>query len=267
MLNLTVRNPDWKVNDRPVETHAPNVHTIVINQSNRYFVVTRKLVDLFNAGDYAAVQRLYNPGMSKFFPPKETTAFFTDITERYGKIENVDGPTGNGYHGWTAFRLDYQRGEMTMSLALDADDKISGIYFQPTPIRYASIKDNIKPFILHLFSWQHLLWGVFSFLAGLIYTWLIQKTTRRAVGISTLGIYLHNGMNLILWDEIKEVRPFRFLNIRNLWLIRESGEKTRMHWAPLERHSDLNAAVEKCAPANHPIRQYLPLLRTRSSKK
>jgi CubicO group peptidase (beta-lactamase class C family) len=87
------------------------------------------------------------------------------------------------------------------------------------------------------------------------------------VGLSTLGIHLQNGMTLILWDEIKEVRPFRFLNIQNLWLIKESGEKTRMHWTPLERHSDVKAVVEKFAPANHPIREYLSLLRPESSKK
>jgi CubicO group peptidase (beta-lactamase class C family) len=114
---------------------------------------------------------------------------------------------------------------------------------------------------------QHLLWGVLSFLGGLIYTWLIQKTVKRAVGISTLGIHLQNGMNLILWDEIKAVRPFRFLNIQNLWLIKESGEKTRMHWTPLDRHSDVKAAVENFAPANHPIREHLSLLRTEPTKK
>ncbi|HMP83386.1 MAG TPA: serine hydrolase domain-containing protein [Verrucomicrobiota bacterium] len=121
--------------------------------------------------------------------------------------------------------------------------------------------------IARIFLPEHLLWGVLSFLGGLIYTWLIQKTVKRAVGISALGIHLQNGMNLILWDEIKKVRPFRFLNIQNLWLIKESGEKTRMHWTPLERHSDLKAAVENFSPANHPIRQYLSLLRSKPSKK
>jgi hypothetical protein len=122
-------------------------------------------------------------------------------------------------------------------------------------------------FAASLSSWRHLRWGVLSFLGGLIYTWLIQKTVKRAVGISSLGIHLQQGMNLILWDEIKEVRPFRFLNIRNLWLIKESGEKTRMHWTPLERHSDLKAAVENFAPANHPIREHLSLLRLESTRK
>jgi len=121
--------------------------------------------------------------------------------------------------------------------------------------------------IPRMFLPQYLVWVVPFFLGGLIYTWLIQKTVKRAVGISTLGIHLQNGMNLILWDEIKEVRSFRCLNIQNLWLIKESGEKTRMHWTPLERHSDLKAAVEMFAPANHPIRQFLPLLRSKPSKK
>lgn len=267
ILSSTVSDRDWLVNERALENPALSVHAEAINETNRYFIVTRKLVDLLNADDYAAVQRLYNPDMSKFSPSQETADFYAGIAERYGKIKNIRGTTGNGYNGWIAFRLDYQHGEMTMSLELDASDKISGIYFQPTPLRFVDIKDNFKPFLVHLFSWQHLLWGVLSFAGGLLYTWLIQKTTKRAVGISTLGIHLQNGNSLILWDEIKEVRPFRFLNIRNLWLITESGEKMRMHWTPLERQSDLKAAVEKFAPANHPLRQYLPLLRTKSSTK
>lgn len=114
---------------------------------------------------------------------------------------------------------------------------------------------------LRFFDSPHLVWIVPFFLAGLLYSWLLQKLTERAVGISNLGIHLHKGQNLILWDEIKEVRPLKVLNIRSLWLIRETGEKTIMPWTGLERHSDLKAAVEGCAPANHPIRRYLSLLR------
>jgi len=51
------------------------------------------------------------------------------------------------------------------------------------------------------------------------------------------------------------------MNVRSLWLIKESGEKTIMPWTSLERHSDLKAAVECSAPANHPIRKYLSLLK------
>jgi len=256
MFDQTKSDEGWKAKEPARATVVQSVH---FDATNRYSIVARKVVDLFNAGDYAAVQKLFNPEMSKFMPPKEASDFFTGLAARFGKIENIEGPTNNGFRGWTAFRLRCQHGELTMSLALDADDKISGIHFRPVLAPRPSA--NIGSFILRLFSWQHLVWLPPFFLGGLLYSWLMQMWIGRAVGISILGVHLCRGLNLILWDEIKEVRPLRILHIRHLWLITESGEKTRMHWTPLERHSDLKAAVEAFAPANHPIRKYLSLLR------
>ncbi|HKQ36764.1 MAG TPA: DUF3887 domain-containing protein, partial [Verrucomicrobiae bacterium] len=253
MLGLTTDNPDWKST-----AQNPNMfeQSVPAETANRYSIVARQIVDLFNAGDYAAVQKLYDPEMSKAFPPKKSSDFYTRLAARFGQIQKFDGSVTNGYRGWTAFRLHCQRGEMTMSLALDPDDKIAGIYFQPAP----GPAVNFKSFVPRLFSWQHLVWLPVFFLAGLLFSWLLQKLTRRAVGISTVGVHLHKGLNLILWNEIKEVRPLRIINIQSLWLIRESGEKTIMPWTSLERHSDLKAAVEGFAPANHPIRKYVSLL-------
>jgi len=254
MLSLTLDNKGWKTKEPLPEM---SVRAVFTGETNRYSIVARKVVDLFNAGDYAGVRALYNPEMSRIFTPKKASDLYEWLATSHGKIEKFDGPIGKGYFGETAFQLHFQHGEMPMSLALDADDKISGIYFQIPPKSFA----NIGSFVLRLFSWQHLVWLPPFFLAGLLYSWLMQKIVKRAVGISTLGIHLCKGQTLILWDEIKEVRPFKLLHIRNLWLITESGEKTRMHWTPLERHSDLKAAVENFAPANHPIRQHLSLLK------
>ena len=254
MLTFTIDNQHLKTKEQTPVTVTQTVRT---EESDRYSAVTRRIVDLLNAGDYEAVQSIYNSDMSKALPPAKTKEFFTDLATRYGNIEQFDGPTGDGYLGWTAFRLHCERGELTMSLILDADDRISGIYFLPTPRPPL----NIKTFVLDLFSWQHLLWLPPFFLASLVYTWIVQKTTERAVGISTLGIHLSKGQTLVLWDEIKEVRPMKFLHIKNLWLIREPGEKTIMHWTPLERHPELTAAVESFAPTDHPIRKYLSLLK------
>lgn len=135
---------------------------------------------------------------------------------------------------------------------------IVGIWFI---LALAEAKGNI----LRMFDWPSPLWGALSFLGGLLYTWFMQKIVKRAVGISALGIHLQQGQKLFLWDEIKEVRPFKFLNIRNLRLITVSGEKTLMHWTPLERHSDVKAAIEEFAPVNHPIRAHLSLLRTKKN--
>lgn len=254
MLGLTMSSDSWKTYTPTVQTPVPGVP---IEESDRYAGVARTVVDLFNAGDYAAVQKLYNAEMSQAFPPQETSEFYTGLAAGFGRIQNIEGPIGDGLRGWTTFLLQCQRGQLILSLVLDADDKISGIRFNAAPRSSGSL----RAFILHLFRWQHLLWLVPFVLGGWVYCWLLQKTTERAVGISTLGIHLHKGLNLILWGDIKEVRIFRLLNIRSLWLIQESGEKTIMPWTGLERPADLKAAVEQSAPADHPIRKHLLLLR------
>ena len=254
MLSFTIGSQDSTAKQQAPVTATQTVST---EESERYSVGTRKIVDLLNAGDYDTVQKMFSPEMSQALPPTKASEYFTNLAAGYGNIATFDGPTGDGYLGWTAFQLHCQRGELTMSLVLDAENRISGIYFSPTPTPPV----NIKSFVLRLFSWQHLMWLPPFVLASFLYTWIIQKTTERAVGISNLGIHLSKGQILVLWDEIKDVRPMKFLHIRNLWLIRESGEKTIMHWTPLERHPDLKATVEGFAPANHPIRKYLSLLK------
>lgn len=225
--------------------------SIHFEATNRYAIIARKVVVLFNAHDYRALQNLYDKEMSAAFPPKQTTEFYARMASVYGKIENIEGPTGKGYEGWTAFRLYCENGQLTLSLALDDDDKISGIYFQP----------ESGSAVRRVVSWKHFIWLVLCIAGGLLEAWILQKRTERCVGISALGIHLHQGMDLIQWEEIKEVRPFRILNIRSIRLIKESGDKTIIPWSSLERHADLNAAVEKFAPVNHPIRKYLSLLK------
>jgi hypothetical protein len=253
MVSLTLDNPVWNTKEQPVETFPQAIRP---EETKRYSVAAQRVVDLFNTGDYAAMEKLFNPRMSEALPLQKASEFFTGLATEFGKMEKFDGPIGRS-GAWVGFRLRCQRGEMTMQLVLDANDRISGIVFRPAP----KPSGNIKSFVARLFSWQHLVWIVPFFLAGLLYSWLLQKITKRAVGISTLGVHLHKGQILLLWDEIKEVRTLRILNMRSLWLIRESGEKTIMPWSSLERHSDLKAAVEAFAPANHPLRKYLSLLR------
>ncbi|HVY69629.1 MAG TPA: hypothetical protein VHH73_06845 [Verrucomicrobiae bacterium] len=231
-------------------------------ETNHYAVVARRIVGLLNTGNSAGVEQLFNAEMSAVLPPRKASGFFADLTARFGYIESLDGPTGDGYRGWIAFRLHGQRGDLTMSLELDADDKIAGIYFLPA----RGSSGNAGSLGQRVLTPQRLLWFVPFLLGGLLYSWLMQKTTNRAVGISALGVHLLKGQNLVLWDEIKEVRPLKFLHIRNLWLIRESGEKTLMHWTPLERHAELKSAVERFAPAGHPIRKFLPLLKQDKSR-
>lgn len=251
---LTIGIPDGMTTEQDPETFVPSGR---VEENNQCSIVARKIVDLFNAGDFDGIQKLFNVSMSAAFPPQKLSRFFTDLTSLYGCVEKCDGPIGKGYCGWIAFRLHCQRGELTMSVALDANDNVSGLHFQPT------LRDllNLKLIGPRLFSLLRQVLLMPFFLGRACYSWVMQTLNERAVGISTLGVHLHQGQCLILWDEIKEVRPLKVLRIRSLWLIRESGEKTIMPWTSLERHSDLKAAVEGFAPANHPIRKFMSLLR------
>lgn len=118
-----------------------------------------------------------------------------------------------------------------------------------------------------MFLPQHLIWIVPCFLLGLLYSWVLQKSTERALGISALGIHLGKGLTVLRWDEIQEARPLRIFNIRSLWLIKATGEKRVMPWTSVEGRADLKAAIEKFSPENHPIRNHLSLLKPELSKK
>ena len=112
----------------------------------------------------------------------------------------------------------------------DAEDNISGFISEmPHQARFRELSDLAGSPDCSVGS----IWfgsGAF-FLAGLLFSWILAEGhRRRAVGISTLGVHLYKGLNLILWDEIKEVRPLRILHIRSLRLIRESGEIIIMPW-------------------------------------
>ena len=86
MLGLTMDDKDWQSKAQIPTTFAQSVH---IEETNRYSVVARKVVDLLNAGDYAAVQKLYNPEMSKAFPPKETSDFYTRLAATFRQDRKV----------------------------------------------------------------------------------------------------------------------------------------------------------------------------------
>ncbi len=251
---LTIGNTDCK-------TTAPNLEMFArgdrVDEPGRCTVIAQQVVDLLNAGDYGGLQQRFNARMNAALPPQMMSVFFTNLTARFGRIEKFDGPTGNGIFGWTAFRLHCQRGVLIMSVALDASDNLSGIHFRPA--FWHSL--TFKSFVPRLFNSLHLVLIAPFIQARFLCSRMLRELTERAVGISTLGVHLHQGKHLILWDEIREIRPLTVLGIRSLWLIKESGEKTVMPWTSLERHSDLKAAVEGFAPANHPMRRYLSLLR------
>src|SRR5262249_49355708 len=82
--------------------------TLRAAETDRYSTVAQTVIDLINAGDYEAVQKLFNPEMSKALPPQKATQFFAGMTGQFGKIQKLDTPRRNG--GWTIFPAHFERG-------------------------------------------------------------------------------------------------------------------------------------------------------------
>lgn len=105
-------------------------HKGVAAEADRYTKVANQFVQLINAGDYSAVEKLFNDAMSKDMPLDKATEFFKEkLTAQVGKIQKLDEPKRNGE--WMVFPAHCERGMLDMSLALDDKDKIAGFIFKP----------------------------------------------------------------------------------------------------------------------------------------
>ncbi|HMJ64180.1 MAG TPA: DUF3887 domain-containing protein [Candidatus Binatia bacterium] len=102
---------------------------IPAQETNRYTKVADQVVKLVNAGDSSAIEKLFNDAMRQALPLEKATPFFKGLTAQFGKIQKLDAPVRKG--GWTVFLAHCERGFLDMSLALDRDDKISGLNFTP----------------------------------------------------------------------------------------------------------------------------------------
>jgi len=99
MLGLTRDNPDGRPKRSTEDVRAERS----LRRNERYSVVARKVVDLLNTGDYVAVQKLYNPEMSKAFPPKETSDFYTRLAAGFGRSKS--SRPNRRLPRWIAFQL------------------------------------------------------------------------------------------------------------------------------------------------------------------
>jgi hypothetical protein len=87
------------------------------------------LVEMINASDYSGIEKLFDNDMSAALPLDKATEFFAGMAAQFGKIQTLDEPKHKA--GWTIFPAHFDRGLVDMSLALDRESKIAGLYFKP----------------------------------------------------------------------------------------------------------------------------------------
>jgi hypothetical protein len=108
-----------------------SLQNIFAQDTESYTTVANHLVELINTADYSGIEGLFNKDMSKALPLEKATEFFTGLTDQAGKIQKLDQPKRSG--AWTVFPAHCERRMLDMSLALDDQNRIAGLYFKPRP--------------------------------------------------------------------------------------------------------------------------------------
>jgi len=92
--------------------------------------LANRLVELINAGDYAGIQTNFNRQMAAALPLDKSSAFFSGLTRRMGKIEKLGEPQPVG--GAMVYPAKFEKGMLDMQLVLEGRrELIAGLLFKP----------------------------------------------------------------------------------------------------------------------------------------
>src|SRR5436190_1218353 len=116
---------------------------VFAQDTEAYTKTANQLVELINAGDYSGVENLFNKEMSKALPLEKATEFFKGLTGQAGKIQKLDEPKHNA--GGMVFPTHFERAILDMSLALDDENKIAGLTFEPQAASSEAASRNQLP--------------------------------------------------------------------------------------------------------------------------
>jgi len=127
-------------------------------QGERFQKVADQLVKGINAGDDAAIQKLFNEIVAKAFPPAKARPFFQGLIAQFGKIERLESPRLTPPY-IAVFLARFERGKFDLKLALDDQNKIAGLWVLPHKPPIPAPDRNKTPLALPFKGTWHVYWG------------------------------------------------------------------------------------------------------------
>jgi murein DD-endopeptidase MepM/ murein hydrolase activator NlpD len=112
----------------------------------RFDKAAAKIIDLVNALDADGLFKMYNGQMQDALPARKTKSFLTGLQGQFGNIEKIESRKQFGDMA-AQYRIKMQRGVLNLEFALDAQDKIAGLFFKPAAADMstaASVKHETK---------------------------------------------------------------------------------------------------------------------------
>jgi uncharacterized protein DUF3887 len=117
--------------------------TASAQETNRYTKVANQLMELINAGDYAGIQAKFNKDMDAALPLDKSSAFFRNLTQRAGKIQELGEP--QSVDEGMVYPAKFEKGAFDMQIALDHHGLIAGLLFKPhTAAKTGTVKHQVQ---------------------------------------------------------------------------------------------------------------------------
>ena len=129
------------------------------NASEKVQKMAELFVAAYNAKDYAQIGEQFNADMKAAVPTDKLNAFLNDLQSNYGKIAKLGTPS---FINQTAasFPVEFERGKMSLLIALDAEGKIAGLRVAAPPSEKAkNTSRNRTKLILPFKGEWFVVWG------------------------------------------------------------------------------------------------------------
>jgi len=131
--------------------------TITPNQK-RFVEVGKKVGEGFNAINYRKIISEFNAEMQKSLPFEVLQPFLDDIRRELGAITRMGVPQEVNADV-AVLAVEFEHGILDLQLALDKDDKISGLYFRPFTPPIAVPDHNATMLLLPFEGEWFVFWG------------------------------------------------------------------------------------------------------------
>lgn len=129
------------------------------SSSEKVQKMAQLFVSAYNAKDYAQIEAQFNAQMKAAVPTDKLKEFLDSLHRELGKIEKLDSPN---FIAPTAsnFPAKFERGKMTLLVALDTEGKISGLRVSPPqPAKPKNTSRNQTKLILPFKGEWLVYWG------------------------------------------------------------------------------------------------------------
>ncbi len=98
--------------------------------TQRFEKVVNRMVEVINDANWPGVQTDFGQVMLDFFPLEKSKLFFEGLVAQYGKIEKLDAVRYTPPNK-AVFPAHFERGFLDITIVLDEQDKIIGLWFLP----------------------------------------------------------------------------------------------------------------------------------------